>query len=354
MLSQDLLLLSQNVLIADDCSPRICDFEMSKDMDTVSVSIASGGGGFTLGFMCPGVLRGVEKLSAAADMYAFGVLILNTIHPPAAGEFYPLKDTAKLTDPALKDLVPRLLSEDPKARPTAVQLQAEPYFASEVVDEWGRIDVGQRASTKSCRQEMLDMDADAVGVPAMATIVAEMDVHMSLLGDGLTTAQSDHRFAFFIYSTESNVYRKLNTALRAREGPAFDAWGPYLWHLSQALQALPDVTTTVYRGMNAPNLAEYQQSKRVHWSGFSSTSTNAQVSSRPPFYHGPPGIVFTLKVQNAKNIQPFSLLPGEAELLLSPNMEFVVTKELHEPTEGALRGCRVIEMQQIPDDTLWS
>ena len=28
--------------------------------------------------------------------------------------------------------------------------------------------------------------------------------------------------------------------------------------------------------------------------------------------------------------------------------------ELHEPSEGPLRGFRVIEMQQIPDDTLWS
>ena len=45
---------------------------------------------------------------------------------------------------------------------------------------------------------------------------------------------------------------------------------------------------------------------------------------------------------------------GEGELLLNPNMEFLVTKELHNPTKGPLRGCRVIEMQQIPDDTLWS
>ena len=345
----------QNILIADDGSPRICDFEMSKDLDTVSVSIAAGGGGFTPGFMCPRVLRGVEKLSPAADMYAFGVLILNTIHPPAAGEAYPRKDTARLTEPALKDLVPQLLSEDPKQRPTALELQAEPYFSSDaVVDEWGRVDVGQRTSTKSCRQELLDADADALGVPEIATVVAEMDVHMRMLGDGLTEEQKNHRFAFFIYSTESNVYRKLNSALRARSGPAFDAWGPYLWHLSQALQALPDVATTVYRGMDAPNLAEYQQSKRVHWSGFSSTSTNASVSNRPPFYYGPPGVVFKLTVQNAKDIQPFSVLPHEAELLLSPNMEFLVTKELHEPSEGPLRGCRVIEMQQIPDDTLWS
>ena len=44
----------------------------------------------------------------------------------------------------------------------------------------------------------------------------------------------------------------------------------------------------------------------------------------------------------------------EGELLLSPNMEFLVTKERHMPSDGPLRGCNVIEMQQIPDDTLWS
>lgn len=45
---------------------------------------------------------------------------------------------------------------------------------------------------------------------------------------------------------------------------------------------------------------------------------------------------------------------GQGELLLSPNMEFVVTKTLHTPTTGALRGCQCIEMQQIPDKTLWT
>ena len=54
-------------------------------------------------------------------------------------------------------------------------------------------------------------------------------------------------------------------------------------------------------------------------------------------------------------VQPFSWFGTmEGELLLSPNMEFLVTKEQHTPADGPLRGCNVIEMQQIPDDTLWS
>ena len=45
----------------------------------------------------------------------------------------------------------------------------------------------------------------------------------------------------------------------------------------------------------------------------------------------------------------------EGELLLNPNMEFVVTKELRVPTDGLLKGCNVIEMMQCDGDaTLWS
>ena len=62
-----------------------------------------------------------------------------------------------------------------------------------------------------------------------------------------------------------------------------------------------------------------------------------------------------LEVKNAKDIQPFSWFgSGEGELLLSPNMEFLVTKAIHTPSEGPLHECQCIEMQQIPDETLWS
>ena len=99
---------------------------------------------------------------------------------------------------------------------------------------------------------------------------------------------------------------------------------------------------------DGPNQSSYIKSSKIHWSGFSSTSVDPAVARA--FASG--GVIFVLDVRNAKDIQPFSWFgSGEGELLLNPNMEFLVTKE---PTEGPLRGCRVIEMQQIPDDTLWS
>jgi serine/threonine protein kinase len=364
-----------NVLIGDDLNPRICDFETSKNVGGTTTlgggatTTVGGGRVGTNGFMAPELNRldardpTTEELKQT-DMYSFGMLILNTVYDIPQGEAYPAVDYQRAVqvqvaptlghDNVLKNLLNR---EQPERRPSTELLLQADYFTGSL-DAFGRVQTGDYVSTKSCRDELLEAGRNpalGVSLDEVRTVVRRIDQKMREQGlDGETDTVKDHRFAFFIYSTESNIYKKLNSALRARSGPAFDAWVPYLWHLSQALQALPDVATTVYRGMDAPNLAEYQQSKRIHWSGFTSTSTDASVSNHPPFYNGPPGVVFKLTVQNAKDIQPYSALPQEAELLLSPNMEFLVTEELHEPSEGPLRGCRVIEMQQIPDDTLWS
>ena len=114
-----------------------------------------------------------------------------------------------------------------------------------------------------------------------------------------------------------------------------------------------------YRGINGlPHLERYTDGSKIHWSGFSSTSSDAAAAAQ---FAAGGGIVFVLKVHNAKDIRPFSWFDAaEGEPLLSPNMEFLVTKELHDPTDEPLRslcaaeGCQAIEMRQIPSGALWS
>jgi hypothetical protein len=294
----------ENVLVADDGTPRICDFEMSKDMATALSSTMVGG---TRGFMAPEVISGHSKPSPASDMFAFGVLVLNTVCELGAGESYPLTNPSKVVEPALKDLVPRLLSRDPASRPTAAQLQAEPYFASDAVDEWGRVDVGQDVSKKSCRQEMLDADASALGVPEIASVVAEIDSRMGTLPAGMDDEDKNRRFTVFLYTIHSNVYPTFNSALRERpSGALFDAWRPFLWHLMAVLRSLPDISRTVYRGIDTndpryqgPPLADYKMSSKIHWSGFSSTTVKPRVASHS--FAGAGGVVFIMHVHNAKD-----------------------------------------------------
>ena len=168
--SQDILhcdLKGDNVLIADDGTPRLCDFEMSKDLHLALTSTMGGG---TLGFMAPEIQSRQSKPSVLSDMYSFGVLILNTISPPGPDEPYPLTDASKLTDPAVKQFLPQLMSTNPADRPLAVQLQAQPYFASAALDEWGRIDTGMQLSSDSCREDMLAIGPVRPAVPTRKRI----------------------------------------------------------------------------------------------------------------------------------------------------------------------------------------
>jgi len=42
------------------------------------------------------------------------------------------------------------------------------------------------------------------------------------------------------------------------------------------------------------------------------------------------GVILKIKIWNGKDIKNYSANPSEQEILLSPNMKFVVTKGFHE------------------------
>jgi hypothetical protein len=170
---------AENVLVADDGTPRICDFEMSKDLDAAVSSTMAGG---TMRFMAPEVFKG-GKSSLASDMYAFGMVALNTVCEPGPGESYPLTDASKVTDSGLKDVISRLLDCDPTSRPTAVQLQAEPYFTLDdaVADAARQLQDAQQAVARA-QEQAAQAQSDAErrlaeqAQQAATTIAAEAQV----------------------------------------------------------------------------------------------------------------------------------------------------------------------------------
>ena len=122
----------------------------------------------------------VTLLMSCSDCcrYAFGVLMLNTVHPPANDRDYPAGtvfhrrmhdylqeinpcnarfefsaeseshslfavDVQVAAEPELRRAVAALLVAVPDQRPTAATLQAAPYFATDDWDEWGRLAVGE-------------------------------------------------------------------------------------------------------------------------------------------------------------------------------------------------------------------
>ena len=75
----------------------------------------------------------------------------------------------------------------------------------------------------------------------------------------------------------------------------------------------------------------YTLSRKIHWSGFSSTTTDVKVAKS---FCGPSKIIFSVQIINGKDIQKYSVMKGEKEILLHPNMSFVVITEATQHDDG--------------------
>lgn len=211
-----------------------------------------------------------------------------------------------------------------------------------------------------CRMTLLRA-GDILGVPDLAGMVEDVATRLEEDGYPPTHPEYNSRFALYMYTFHANhlpsaqqFYAVLNAGLRSRQEGWFKRWMPFIYYLSRALRELPDVDTTVYKGMAMPqNVDKYNGKKKIHWSGFSSTTTSEAVAQK---FAGIGGLVLKMDVQNGKNVQPYSWFgKEEAELVLSPNMEFIVEgypKALKKPYTYAGRTYR--DLVQLPTETLYS
>ena len=114
-----------------------------------------------------------------------------------------------------------------------------------------------------------------------------------------------------------------------------------------------ELSMTLARFLDPTNVDKYDGKKKVHWSGFSSTTTDESIART---FAGVGGLVLKIDVQNGKNVQPYSWFgKDEAELVLTPNMEFMVCragKAAKKPY--VVNGITYIDLLQLPSETLYS
>jgi len=67
----------------------------------------------------------------------------------------------------------------------------------------------------------------------------------------------------------------------------------------------------------------YTLGRKIHWSAYSSTSTNLHCARE---FAGLGGIIMKITLISGKKIKNYSILSSEDEILISPNMTFRVTK----------------------------
>jgi NAD:arginine ADP-ribosyltransferase len=143
---------------------------------------------------------------------------------------------------------------------------------------------------------------------------------------------------------EQSVYYMLNETLRSEDRARVRPWRDYIWLLCRALEKLPvPPQTTVFRGVRKPPAEVTACQKETGHepfclSGFTSTTADLALLQSETFLgtHGPRlAWVLTLTDPGAvRDVQPFSMLPGEKELLLLPNCRFSVSGAL--PTSDGL------------------
>jgi len=161
----------------------------------------------------------------------------------------------------------------------------------------------------------------------------------------------DERLALALYTfdlgnkdvAKENFYYKLNEVLRLRNNEMMKKWQGYLYYFLGALKKLENIETTVYRCVKS-DLNEvqnnYKYAAKIHWSSFSSSTTDIQIAKQ----FGK--ILFIIHILNGKNIEKYSVFKGEKEILLNPNMSFVVSP--HKPQFND-EGYWCIHLFQVAD-----
>jgi hypothetical protein len=207
---------------------------------------------------------------------------------------------------------------------------------------------------QSCKESLLSQK-NKLELPELERIISDCEKFMQSkkLPSGIS---NDEIMAIVLYThdlkllatrPEDNFYFALNTMLRKREVPVMKLYQGYLYYLLNGLKKLPDVKAQVFRGISDVSVSklsqEYWQGRKIHWSAFSSSTTSIETAKK----FSASKLIFRIDIINGKNIQGLSMFPREDEILLSPNMSFIVTRNLTQEVDG----FSYINLVQVASDS---
>jgi len=146
---------------------------------------------------------------------------------------------------------------------------------------------------------------------------------------------SDESASISLYTMEwepytSSLYYILNSTLRNEDREQLKPWFLYLKLMFTGLSRLPSLCLPVYRSLKLDTEIEYekyQEGKDIIWWGFSSCTTNKNISQRKHFLN-PTGTrtLFIIECFNGKDIGPHSYNKNDQEVLLLPATQFRVIR----------------------------
>ena len=213
---------------------------------------------------------------------------------------------------------------------------------------------------KTCSQYLLDDAVEVMsGCPQLPLLVDECKKiagsKVDAKVDALKYLAPQELFALVVWSFDlsmvdpsadytSNFYYQCNKILQDRDQKVAKLKG-YLHFIFKGLQNMPNVKVDVFRGLKARSMPTihkfYSQGQKVHWSGFSSTTTNFNVARN---FAGHGGIVIKLKIVSGKILGSASALAREEEILLMPNFAAVVISDIYRDRGS---GMQCIDLAEV-------
>eukprot|EP01133_Synstelium_polycarpum_P003478 gene3478-3969_t len=127
----------ENILVREDGTPVISDFDLSREVSPNSGVPTTFGGG-TSGYRAPEMEAGSSG-SYASDIWALGIMLYKAHFPKARDPFLMPGETAiavpHTDDRRLAALLSVLLQAAPASRPAAHQIAVHPYFVTSLVED---------------------------------------------------------------------------------------------------------------------------------------------------------------------------------------------------------------------------
>merc|ERR1719247_3367420 len=190
----------------------------------------------------------------------------------------------------------------------------------------------QTAKTAAATNPLKSKDVDVIDKYSRNILIEQAKRCLAWAHDPARTAvpgaedmTKDQAAAIMLYTKETCLYGRLNTALRKHDMRSLEPFMPFMKLLLSALYQLPLTHVRTWRGVKLDLFETYNLlvNKVWCWWSFSSTTRNRDVLKTPLFL-GTEGkrTLFSVNAVGV-DIAPFSAMAQEEEILLLPGLPLV-------------------------------
>ncbi|CAF0985858.1 unnamed protein product [Adineta steineri] len=165
---------------------------------------------------------------------------------------------------------------------------------------------------------------------------------------GLTRDESATVYIYTMEWDETSLYRLLNKALRDENRQNIKIWFPYLKLFDTALDKLPTMIESVWRGIPLDIGKNFTKNQLLTWWTVSSCSSSVNVI-KSFIGHNKSSTLFLIETMNGKKVSGYTAYEGEDEIVLKIGTQFRVKSDpLEQSNQSHI--VHLIEIDDNDDD----